>query len=179
MSRKGKTTFRAQRIHVHGIQHQLPLFRILAEVASRHVLAFFKCGTYQSCVVGKSVPVYRDYQIGVANSVRGWDSDARRGNNQLPVTLERRYGRLPAKTFRVYKYNLYAGMQLAAFANLGTAWTDEDDLTRNAVAGGGFGFRFLVPSLNIIRMDFAFGQSGTGIHPHLREKADYSRRRLR
>jgi outer membrane protein assembly factor BamA len=150
-------------------------------INARHFFAFFLYTTFQSGVVGRDVPVYRDYQIGGTNSVRGWDSDARRGNNQLLNTLEYRYELIPPKTFRVYKYELYAGMQLAAFADLGTAWSEGRDFTRNMIAGGGFGFRFLVPFVEMVRMDFAFGQSGTGIRPHLhlREKADYSRNRLR
>lgn len=150
-------------------------------ITPRHFLAFFLYGTFQSGVVGQDVPVYRDYQIGGTNSVRGWDSDARRGNNQLLSTLEFRYEAVPPKTFRVYKYNLYAGLQLAAFADLGTAWTEGSNFTRNMIAGGGVGLRFLVPFLKMIRMDLGFGQPGTGMHRHLhlREKADYSRNRLR
>jgi len=150
-------------------------------IASRHIFAFFLYGTFQSGVVGKNVPVYRDYQIGGTNSVRGWNSDARRGNNQLLNTIEYRYELIPPKTFRVYRFRFYVGLQLAAFADLGTAWSEGSDFTGNMIAGGGVGFRFLVPFLDSIRMDFGFGQSGTGIHPHvhLREKADYSRNRIR
>jgi outer membrane protein insertion porin family len=150
-------------------------------ILPRHLLAFFLYGTFQTGVVGEDVPVYRDYQIGGTNSVRGWDSDARRGNNQLLTTLEYRYELVPPKTFRIYKFRMYTGLQLAAFADLGTAWTEGIDFTGNMIAGGGFGFRFLVPFVDMIRMDLGFGQSGTGIHPHihLREKAHYSRNRIR
>ncbi|MBN2241683.1 MAG: BamA/TamA family outer membrane protein [Acidobacteria bacterium] len=150
-------------------------------ITSRQFLALFLYGTIQSSVVGRDVPVYRDYQIGGTNSVRGWDSGARRGNNQFLSTLEFRYELVPPKTFRVYRYELYAGLQLAAFADLGTAWSGGSGFTRNVIAGGGFGFRFLVPFVKMVRLDFGFGQSGSGINPHLhlREKADYSSRRIR
>ncbi len=150
-------------------------------LAARHVLAVFSYVTFQSGVVGNDVPVYRDYQIGGTNSVRGWHYDARRGNNQFLNTLEYRYELLPPKAFRVYKFGLYAGLQLAAFADLGTVWSRSSDFTRNMIAGGGFGIRFLVPFVDTVRMDFGFGQSGAGLshHLHLREKADYSRNRIR
>jgi outer membrane protein assembly factor BamA len=150
-------------------------------LAARHILAVFSFVTFQSGVVGKDVPVYRDYQIGGTNTVRGWNDDAREGNNQFINTVEYRYELIPPTAFRVYKFNLYAGLQLAAFADLGTAWSESADFTRNVIAGGGFGFRVLVPFVNMIRMDFGFGQSGTGIHSHfyIREKAHYTRDRIR
>jgi len=150
-------------------------------LADRHTLVLFSYITFQSGEVEEDVPVYRGYQIGGANTVRGWDSDARLGNNQFVNTLEYRYELVPPKSFRVYKYSFSIGLQLAGFADLGTAWTHGSEFTRNMIAGGGIGLRVLVPFLDTIRMDFGIGQSGTGIHPHLhiREKAHYSRNRIR
>jgi outer membrane protein assembly factor BamA len=150
-------------------------------LGARHILAVFSFVTLQSGVVGKDVPVYRDYQIGGTNTVRGWNDNARIGNNQFINTVEYRYEVVPPTAFRVYKFHLYAGLQLAAFADLGTAWSESRDFTRNMIAGGGFGFRILVPFVDTIRMDFGFGQSGTGIHPHIyiREKPQYTRDRIR
>lgn len=49
------------------------------------------------------------------------------------------------------------------------------------IGGAGVGIRFLVPFLDIIRLDFGFGQAGARIQPHLHlyEKAHYSRKRIR
>jgi hypothetical protein len=49
------------------------------------------------------------------------------------------------------------------------------------IAGGGFGLHFLVPFVDTVRMDFGFGQAGTGIHSNfgIREKAHYTRERIR
>jgi outer membrane protein assembly factor BamA len=150
-------------------------------LAARHVLVFFSYATFQSGVVGKDVPKYRDFQIGGTNSVRGWDSNARRGNNQFLNTVEYRYELLPPKAFRVYKFGLYVGLHLAAFADLGTAWSESNDFTRNMIAGGGFGLRVLVPIVDTVRLDLGFGQSGTLLHHHIhiREKAHFSRDRIR
>ena len=150
-------------------------------LAGRHGLAIFSYATLQSGVVGRDVPVYRDFKIGGTNTVRGWNSGARRGNNQFINTLEYRFEVLPPKAFRAFRFDLYAGMQLVAFADVGTAWSYGSDFTRNVIAGGGFGLHFLVPFVDTVRFDFGFGQSGTGIHPniHIREKAYYSRNRIR
>ena len=150
-------------------------------LAPRHILALFSLTSFQSGAVGQDVPVYREYQIGGTNSIRGWHSDARIGKNQFINTLEYRYEVLPPKAFRVYKLGLYAGMQLVAFADLGTVWSQGPDFTGNMIAGGGFGIHFLVPFVDTVRMDFGFGQAGTGIHPHIhiREKPRYSRNRIR
>jgi len=148
---------------------------------ARHGLAFFSYVTFQSGEVGIDLPVYREYLIGGTNSVRGWNYGTRRGNNQFLYTLEYRYDLIPSRSFRIYRFDLYAGLQLAAFADIGTVWSQSSDFTRNMIGGGGFGLRFLVPFVDTVRMDFGFGQQGTGIHPHIhiREKADYSRNRIR
>ena len=150
-------------------------------LGARHVLAFFSFATLQSGVVGKDVPLYRNYHIGGSNSLRGWKPDARQGNNQWLNTLEYRYELIPPRSFKVSRFGFYLGVQLAAFGDLGTAWDGGADFSRNMIGGGGFGIRLLMPVVDMIRIDFGFGQSGKGILSHfgLREKADYSRLRVR
>jgi outer membrane protein insertion porin family len=150
-------------------------------LAARHVLAFFSFATFQSGVVGKDVPLYRNYHIGGTNSVRGWKPNARQGNNQFLNTLEYRYELMAPKSFRVRGFGFYIGVNLAAFADLGTSWDRGSEFARNMIGGGGFGIRLLVPVVDMIRIDFGFGQSGEGILSHfgLREKAEYSRLRVR
>ena len=64
---------------------------------------------------------------------------------------------------------------------MGTAWYRGAEFTRNMIGGGGFGIHFIVPFVDVIRIDFGFGQSGTGILSHfgIRQRADYSRERVR
>jgi outer membrane protein insertion porin family len=150
-------------------------------LARRHVLAFFSFATLQSGVVGQDVPVYENFHIGGTNSLRGWKPDARQGNNQFLNTVEYRYEALSPRSFRIRGFGFYIGVQLAAFADLSTAWDRGSDFTRNMLGGAGFGIRLIIPILDMIRIDFAFGQSGQGILSHfgLREKADYERLRVR
>ncbi len=156
-------------------------FRRYQPLADRHVLAFFSFTTLQSGQVGVDVPLYGNYHIGGTNSLRGWKPDARQGNNQFLNTLEYRFEALSPKSFRIKGFGFYIGVQLAAFADLSTAWDRGTDFTRNMIGGAGFGIRLIIPILDLIRIDFGIGQSGEGILSHfgLREKADYARLRVR
>ena len=151
------------------------------QLAPKHVLALFSFTTLQSGNVGQQVPIYRDYHIGGTNSIRGWDRDARRGNNQFISTLEYRYELLSPRSYRIKGFGFYIGLQLAAFGDLGTAWDDGKDFTRHMIGGGGFGIRLIIPYVDMIRVDFGFGQSGAGLVNHfgLREKPYYTRERIR
>ena len=150
-------------------------------LAARHVMALFTYAALQSGTVGVDVPIYRTFTIGGPNTVRGWNQDARQGNNQFLNTLEYRYDLLPPKSFRVHGYGFYLGVQLAAFGDLGTAWNGEEDFTRNMIGGGGFGVRLIIPFVDMIRFDFGFGQSGQGLLRAfgIHEKAYYSSQRVR
>lgn len=131
--------------------------------------------------MGVDVPIYRTYTIGGTNTVRGWKLDARQGNNQFLNTLEYRYDLLPPKSFRVHGFGFYLGVQLAVFGDLGTAWNSGEDFTRNMIGGGGFGVRLIIPFVEMIRIDFGFGQSGQGILSAIgiHEKAYYNNQRVR
>lgn len=150
-------------------------------LADRHVLAFFSLTTLQSGIVGREVPVYENYHIGGTNSLRGWKSDARHGNNQFLNTLEYRFDALSPKSLRIGGFSFYLGVQLTVFADVSSAWDDGAGFTRNMIAGGGFGIRFIMPFVDMVRFDFGFGQSGEGLLSHfgMREKADYGRLRVR
>jgi outer membrane protein insertion porin family len=150
-------------------------------LAARHVLAFFSFATLQGGVVGVDVPVYETYHIGGTNSLRGWKPDARHGNSQFLNSLEYRYTAVPPRSFRIHGFGFYIGVELAAFADLSSAWDGGADFTRNMIGGGGFGIRLIIPIVDRIRFDFAFGQPREGILRHfgVREKSDFGRLRVR
>ncbi len=152
-------------------------------IADRHTLALFSLMTLQSGVVGvgKDIPVYADFHIGGTNSQRGWEFDSRHGKNQMLNTLEYRYTLVKPKPLRFRGLRLRAGLQLAAFGDLSTAWNEGDDFSRNFIGGGGVGLRILIPWVQMIRLDFGWGQSGESIIPHIGafEKAYEQRKRVR
>jgi len=78
--------------------------------------------------------------------------------------------------------NFYFGLHLAAFGDFGIAWDRRSQFTMdNFIDGFGFGFRFLIPYIDVIRLDFAYGEAGQGINRHigLGWKADKQRLRVR
>ena len=150
-------------------------------VAERHTVFVSSLVTLQAGPVGEGIPVYRDFHIGGTNTIRGWDLNARQGKNQFINTLEYRYEVLKPKRMRIGGVGFYAGVHIAAFADLGTAWSENADFTRNFIGGGGFGVRLVVPFIDMVRIDFGFGQGNAGLVRHfgIREKAYYQRLRVR
>jgi outer membrane protein assembly factor BamA len=151
-------------------------------LVGRHTLAFFSFSTLQTGTVGVDIPIYRDMHLGGTNSIRGWsDLNAREGKNQFINTVEYRYDLFKPRPIRVFGANLYGGIKLAAFGDIGTVWNDGDQFTKNFIGGVGVGIRVMVPFIQMVRLDLAFGQNAQGLVPHfgIREKAFYHRRRVR
>jgi outer membrane translocation and assembly module TamA len=73
------------------------------------------------------------------------------------------------------------GLQLAAFGDAGTAWSNSEEFGQNWIAGGGLGLRLLMPAILMIRADVAYGEEGAGVRFMVgtREKAVAQRQRVR
>ena len=151
-------------------------------LAEKHTLTLFSFSTFQTGKVGVDIPIYRDNHLGGTNSIRGWSNlRARDGKNQFINTVEYRYDLVKPRSFRVFGANLYGGLKLAVFGDIGTVWNEGEQFTRNFIGGVGVGLRVVVPFIQMIRFDLAVGESGQGLVPHfgIREKAFYHRRRVR
>lgn len=148
-------------------------------LADRHTLAFFSLTTLQTGTVGVEIPIYQDFHLGGTNSIRGWGLDSTSGKNQTINTLEYRYDLLVPKSWSVFGFNFYVGLQVALFGDLGTAWGDNQG--NRWLDSYGFGLRLLIPFLDMIRFDFAFGEPGQGLNSQigLGEKAVKQRSRVR
>ena len=134
--------------------------------------------TLQTGERGVEVPTYTDYALGGANTVRGWDFASRRGKHQFIASLEHRYTLVPTQSFRIKGLNLYGGLALAAFGDLGSAWNDAGDAVDQAIGGYGFGLRLFIPFVDVIRIDFSFG-NGAHANVGINEKAIAQRNRVR
>lgn len=147
----------------------------------RHNLVLFSLLTLQTGTVGKDIPVHEIFHIGGTNSLRGWEINARQGKDQWLNTFEYRYDLVKVRDFSVKGLNFYAGMQLAAFVDSGSAWSESDEFSKNFIGGFGFGIRLIVPYINLVRLDLGFGQPGHSVIPSfgVLEKAVYQRRRVR
>jgi outer membrane translocation and assembly module TamA len=122
------------------------------------------------------------FNLGGANSVRGWSLGSRDGKNQWINTLE--YWRLLAdhQKWKIWFFKFAMGLQLGVFGDAGTAWSGgSDDFRQSWIGGGGLGLRFLVPYIVMFRTDVAVGEEGYNVRFFLGtwEKAEAQRLRVR
>ena len=58
-----------------------------------------------------------------------------------------------------------------AFGDIGTAWDDDDQFSKHFIGGGGVGIRVIMPWIQMIRFDLAFGEFDAMVHRHVTEAA--------
>jgi outer membrane protein assembly factor BamA len=149
-------------------------------LSARHGLGLFSLATFQTGEVGTGLPDYLQFDLGGANSVRGWSLGSRRGRSQFIGTFEYTYVAQPVRAFTVAGLNLYAGLQIVAFADLGkTSSDDSDDKPDSAIDGYGAGLRLLVPFVDVIRVDVAWGEPGRGATAYFSVSLKAARQRQR
>jgi len=149
---------------------------------ARHTLLLTSLTTLQSGTLGEGIPIYADFHIGGTNTIRGWPLDSRSGKNQSINTVEYRYLLTEPRPFSLSFFNAYIGLQLAAFGDFGHAWNESNDFAVNQFIGGyGVGLRVLIPFVDEIRMDVAWGAPGEGMTFHfgIYPKAVMQRERVR
>ena len=128
-------------------------------LGGRHGVAGFSFLAVQSGEVGRDLPQWMIYGIGGANSVRGWELGARMGKHQSLNTLEYRYQLVKVRPIRFFGYSLYWGLHLALYGDLGSAWTEPGDFSRNFIGSGGYGVRLMIPFVGMVRFDRAYGNA--------------------
>ena len=149
-------------------------------LSDRHGLGLFSLATFQTGEVDVQLPGYLQFDLGGANSVRGWSLGSRRGRNQFIGTAEYTYVVLPVRPFTVKRLNLYAGLQVVGFADLGAAWSgDSDQEAESAIDGYGVGLRLLVPYVDVIRLDLGWGEPGQGATAYFGVSLKAARQRQR
>lgn len=121
--------------------------------------------TIQSGVLGTDVPVYMNYNVGGANSIRGYGVENAApeysGKNQMLGTVEYSLAAIAPRRFDLWKISLKLGLELAAFSDAGIAWSERSDLAMSRVrAGAGAGVRLLVPGSEMVRLDFGWSPEG-------------------
>ena len=148
----------------------------------RHTLGLFAYTALQTGTVGEDIPEYMDYNIGGTNSVRGWDLGARENKNELIGMAEYRWVVREPRSFDILGATFHLGFETALFGDVGMVWEDEEGFrSDNVIAGGGIGFRLLLPFVRVVRFDVAYGQSGSRLNLHIGayEKAEKQRERIR
>lgn len=120
---------------------------------------------YQTGEIGKDIPEYMQFNFGGANSIRGWSQSSRFGKSQLIGTSEWLFTLIEPKDFNLFgKFNGYLGLQAALFADAGILWNDSDEFNSDDVIGGlGISIRPLLPFIQYLRFEFAYGEPGGGV----------------
>ena len=119
----------------------------------------------QSGQLGTDVPLYMDYLMGGANSIRGYELDELgrelAGKNQLLTTIEYQYLLWDVREIIVYGFAVTMGLELGAFVDVGVAWNEGHEFnTDNTRTGYGVGLRSLVPSIGEVRFDVGVSTDG-------------------
>jgi outer membrane protein insertion porin family len=132
---------------------------------ARHTLRAGALLSLQSGTVGEDIPVYLQYRMGGANSIRGYDPLALGqelyGKNQYILTFEYGFPVRPIREYRVFKWTISLGLDVAAFLDHGLAWSEAEEISlKRSRTGIGAGFRLLVPGMEQFRFDFAVGEGG-------------------
>jgi outer membrane protein insertion porin family len=125
----------------------------------------------QSGTVGVDVPTYMRYQIGGANSVRGYPvqgpAEALAGRNQLIGTAEHSFTIRPVRRYDVFGWSFSVGLDAVALADAGLAWNSEAEFALDRVRTGfGGGLRLLVPGSEMLRFEVAWDARGDEIQFH-------------
>jgi outer membrane protein assembly factor BamA len=129
----------------------------------RHSIALYSLATLSTGEVGVDYPVYMQFNLGGANSVRGWELGSRDGMNQFINTVEYWYVLMRHKRCKAWFFKWAMGLQLGAFGDIGTAWNNNDEFHSSWIGGGGLGLRILLPTSVMFRLDLAVGQEGIGV----------------
>jgi outer membrane protein insertion porin family len=149
----------------------------------RHTLTVSSLLSLRTGVPGTDVAPWQLFGMGGTNTVRGWEYASLVGKNQLIGTLEYSITLLKPRLINLpFRLRYRGGMQFCVFADAGTVWDEGRAFdSENVIAGWGFGLRLLVPIVGQVRLDFAWGGSGSGgmFHIGAYEKATMSRKRVR
>ena len=150
--------------------------------SNHFILSLTSLWTLTTGTVGVDVAEWQQFAVGGTNSVRGYGLGARIGKNQNINSLYLRYNLFEPRNVRIWRMNNLFGVQVAAFTDMGHAWSGSEEYTwDNYISGYGVGLRLLLPKIGMMRFDFGWGESGKSIRFHVGgfEKAVKQRERVR
>jgi outer membrane protein assembly factor BamA len=133
--------------------------------SDKQTLLLATLATLQTGEVGVDVPGYMQYHLGGSNTIRGYEitelGKELFGKNQLIGTFEYKYLVWPLQEVIVHKWPVNMGVELAAFVDVGVAWTEEHELNAERTKTGfGIGLRLLVPGVETVRFDLGLNPDG-------------------
>jgi outer membrane protein assembly factor BamA len=95
-----------------------------------------------------AVPFYMQPSLGGADDLRGYRPYRFRGDNSLVINAE-------------YRWEIFSGLDMAAFADAGQVFMKKSDLAWSRMeSNAGFGFRFNQRDKTFLRLDVGFSHEG-------------------
>ena len=154
--------------------------RRLQPLSARSTLSLVAFAESQSGVVGRDLPEYYQFGIGGTNSVRGWALGSRIGKNQAIATVEYSVidcARPAIHLVRAPPLRRHSSRRVQRRRS----GVDRPFPASDAIDGYGVGLRLLVPFVDVVRLDLAFGEPGGGARfgVGIKLKADKQRDRVR
>ncbi|MBT4097852.1 MAG: BamA/TamA family outer membrane protein [Gemmatimonadetes bacterium] len=149
-----------------------------------HTLVWAGLTSLQPGTMGRQVPVYMDYHLGGANSLRGYVVDDLGlelfGAHQMLTTIEYRIPLLQPREIRLFGLSADIGLGGTVFVDGGLAWTKSDDFElERARFGTGTGIRILLPAIDMTRIEIGYGEDGWRLYLATFSKMRAQRLRLR
>ena len=149
-----------------------------------HTLVWAGLTSLQPGTMGRQVPVYMDYHLGGANSLRGYVVDdvglELFGAHQMLTTIEYRIPLLQPREIRLFGLSADIGLGGTVFVDGGLAWTKSDDFElERARFGTGTGIRILLPAIDMTRIEIGYGEDGWRLYLSTFSKMRAQRLRLR
>jgi outer membrane protein assembly factor BamA len=156
-------------------------YKRIPGLGPKHSVALYYYNSLVFGELGTTIPSHQEFYIGGTNSVRGWELGVRHGQNQWLNTVEYWYRLMEQKKWKVWIIKWRMGFQIGVFGDLGTAWTEYEDLRENWIGGFGAGFRLSMPVITVVRLDVGYGPNGGVVRFHVggAEKASVQKFRVR
>ncbi|MBF0430151.1 MAG: BamA/TamA family outer membrane protein [Fibrobacteria bacterium] len=130
-------------------------FRIYQPLTGRQHILLSQLLTLQSGSLNNTLPRYRRFWLGGANSVRGFELDEQRGANQALFTLEYRFLLMKPRVIPLFLFDWYLdlGLQPIVAVDAGTTWdnfSDKKQWLGSIITGA----QILVPYIQMIRLEW-------------------------
>ena len=115
------------------------------------------------------LPIYEHLYIGYGERVRGYFQKIYEGENRILTSVECRFPLLKERYFQIpsdswlisYFQQMNFGIYVTLFRDAGAVWYQKEKLNPNLWQSGmGIGLNFILPYSNILRLEYAFDESG-------------------
>ncbi len=158
-----KISFRKQGLNSDILDYSKLLLDLRAYIPLGKWIAASRFFTEQS--YGK-LPVFDRTYLGFEERIRGHFSEIREGNHTLIGGLGLRIPLLPIHYYNTFgsllasgTRNLKFGINMGLFAESGIIWNAKKEFKQDRfISGFGFGLHFLLPYIEVLRVDMAFDE---------------------